>query len=34
MKLTNPEELLTEQKDREEYERSKEALITVNFIKQ
>ena len=34
MKLTNPEELLTEQEDRELYERSKEALITVNFIKQ
>ena len=34
MKLTNPEELFTEQEDIELYERSKEALITINFIKE
>ena len=32
MKVTNPEEIFTDQKDREEYEKSKEALITLNFI--
>jgi hypothetical protein len=34
MKLTNPEEIFTEKEDRESYEKSKEALITINFIKQ
>ena len=32
MKITNPEEILTNQEDRDTYERSKEALITLNFI--
>jgi hypothetical protein len=34
MKITNPEELFTKQEDRDEYEKSKAALITINFIKQ
>lgn len=33
MKVGNPEELFTNQEDRDEYEKSKEALITLNFIK-
>jgi len=33
MKITNPEEIFTKQEDRDEYEKSKEALITINFIK-
>ena len=33
MKITNPEELFTKREDRDEYEKSKEALITINFIK-
>lgn len=33
LKITNPEELLTEQEDREIYEKSKEILINLNFIK-
>jgi len=33
MKVTNIEELLTKREDRDEYEKSKEALITINFIK-
>ena len=33
IKITNPEEIFTNSKDREQYERSKEALITLNFIK-
>lgn len=32
MKITNPEELFTEQEDREQYEKSKEILIQLNFI--
>lgn len=32
MKITNPEEIFTKQEDREEYEKSREALITLNFI--
>lgn len=32
MKLVNPEDIFTEQEDRENYERSKEVLITINFI--
>jgi hypothetical protein len=34
MKITNPEEIFTEQEDLQEYEKSKEALLTLNFIKQ
>ena len=34
MKITNPEEILTEQEDLQEYEKSKEVLLTLNFIKQ
>ena len=34
MKITNIEELLTKREDRDEYEKSREALITLNFIKQ
>jgi len=33
LKISRPEELLTEQEDRETYEKSKAALITLNFIK-
>ena len=33
MKITNPEDLFTDKQNREEYEKSKEALITLNFIK-
>jgi hypothetical protein len=33
MKVTNPEDIFIEQQDREDYEKSKEALITLNFIK-
>ena len=32
IKITNPEEIFTNQEDRDAYERSKEALITLNFI--
>jgi len=32
MKIANPEELFTEQEDREKYEKSKEILIQLNFI--
>ena len=32
MKITNPEEIFTNQEDRDTYEKSKEALITLNFI--
>jgi hypothetical protein len=32
MKIANPEEIFTDKEEREKYERSKEALITVNFI--
>ena len=32
MKITNPDELLTEQEDREIYEKSKEILIQLNVI--
>lgn len=34
VKITNVEDIFTEQEDREEYEKSKEVLITLNFIKQ
>lgn len=34
MKITNIEDIFTEREDREEYERSKEAMIKVNLIKQ
>lgn len=34
MKVPNPEQIFTEQEDRELYERSKEVLITLNIIKQ
>lgn len=33
MKITNPEDIFTTQEERERYEKSKEALITLNFIK-
>ena len=33
MKLTNPEEVFTEEKDRELYKQSKEVLIKLNFVK-
>jgi hypothetical protein len=33
IKITNPEDIFTNSKDREQYEKSKEALITLNFIK-
>jgi hypothetical protein len=32
MKVTNPEEIFTNKEDREIYEESKAALITLNFI--
>lgn len=32
MKIDRPEEIFTDQEDRDTYERSKEALITLNFI--
>ena len=32
MKITNPEEIFTDPEDRDNYEKSKEALITLNFI--
>jgi hypothetical protein len=34
MKITNIENIFTEQKDREIYEKSREVLVTLNFIKQ
>lgn len=34
MKITNPEEILTEQEDRELYERSKEVMIKLNLVKE
>jgi hypothetical protein len=34
MKVTNPEEIFTNKEDREIYEESKAALITLNFIQQ
>lgn len=34
VKLPSPEEIFTEREDRETYEKSKEILITLNFIKQ
>ena len=33
MKIANPEDIFTEKEDIEQYQKSKEALITVNFIK-
>lgn len=33
MKITNPEDVFTAPKDREAYEKSKEALITLNILK-
>ena len=33
IKITNPEDIFTTKEDREQYEQSKEALITLNFIK-
>ena len=32
MKITNIEDIFTEQEDREIYEKSREALLTLNFI--
>lgn len=34
MKVTNPEDIFTEPEDRKMYEDSKQALITLKFIKQ
>lgn len=34
MKVTNPEDIFTEQEDRELYERSKEVMIKINLVKQ
>lgn len=34
VKITNPEDIFTETKDRETYEKSKETLIKLNFVKQ
>jgi len=34
VKITNPEDIFTDQEDREEYEKSKEILIKLKFIKQ
>ena len=34
MKIENPEQIFTEQEDMMDYEKSKEALLTLNFIKQ
>jgi hypothetical protein len=33
MKITHPEEIFTEQEDRDRYEKSKEAMILLNLIK-
>lgn len=33
VKINNPEEIFTTQEDRENYEKSKEVLIKLNFIK-
>lgn len=33
IKINNPEEIFTDPKDRETYEKSKEVLIKLNFIK-
>jgi len=34
MKITNIEDIFTEQEDREDYEKSREVLVTLNIIKQ
>jgi len=34
IKITNIEDIFTNKEDREDYEKSREALITLNFIKQ
>jgi hypothetical protein len=34
VKITNIEDIFTDAEDRKDYEKSKEALITLNFIKQ
>lgn len=34
MKITNIEDIFTDQEDRQEYEKSKEVLVTLNIIKQ
>jgi hypothetical protein len=34
VKITNIEDIFTDREDREDYEKSREALITLNFIKQ
>jgi hypothetical protein len=34
VKITNPEDIFTDQEDRQEYEKSKEILIKLKFIKQ
>ena len=33
LKINNPEEIFTNKEDRDDYEKSKEVLITLNFIK-
>lgn len=33
IKITRPEDIFTNQEDREDYEKSKEALIKLNFIR-
>jgi len=33
LKINNPEEIFTNKEDRDNYEKSKEVLITLNFIK-
>ena len=34
MKITNIEDIFTEKEDREDYEKSREVLVTLNIIKQ
>jgi hypothetical protein len=34
VKITNPEDIFTTQEDKEDYEKSKEILIKLKFIKQ
>ena len=33
MKITNPEDIFTTQEDKEQYEKSKEVLIKLKFVK-
>jgi len=34
MKINNPEDIFTTKEDREQYEKSKEILIKLKFVKQ